>query len=170
MNHIARFLFLVFGLCLSSNGHYTLVGKQAPLRWPSVSFIRQKSSTVFVGPGGSPFLDAGNFSDFRVYKTAAPITSDEIPEGAIELTLEEAAAETQAVIDSLVDSTLAIAAAYGVTNVPVDWFAVDAAIEAASNSEDELVSLRAIKDGIRLSKNTMFLKEWGVDLFSVGAE
>jgi hypothetical protein len=86
------------------------------------------------------------------------------------VTAAAVSAYRQTVIDTLVSNTLAIAAYYGVTNVPIDWFAVDAVIDAASESEDELVATRALRDGVKLNKNTMFLKEWGVDLFNVGAE
>lgn len=88
--------------------------------------------------------------------------------GYEEISYEQALAETQGVRDMLISNVISIAEYYGIVGTPIDWFAVDAAIEAAAQSEDDLVAMRAIKDGIRLNKNALFLKEWGVDLFEVG--
>lgn len=74
---------------------------------------------------------------------------------------------TQATIDALKNSTFAIADSYGQTNSPIEWFTLDAVVDAAANSTNEVIAFQAIKDAIRLDKNTMFLKEWGVDLFNV---
>jgi len=74
---------------------------------------------------------------------------------------------TQATIDALKNSTFAIADSYGVTNSPIDWFVLDATVDAATSSTNEVVAFQAIKDAIRLDKNAMFLKEWGVDLFNI---
>lgn len=84
------------------------------------------------------------------------------------ITIAEYEAYRNSIIAQLVASTLAIADYYGVTSRPVDWLALDVAIEAASEVPE--TEAKAVIDAIRLNKNTMFLKEWGVDLFNVGAE
>ena len=83
------------------------------------------------------------------------------------ISLAQAVAETHATINAILTQTWIIADRYSVTNEPLDWFAVDAAIDVAAESEDDLVAMRAIRDGVTLNKNSMFLKEWGVDLFDV---
>ena len=84
-----------------------------------------------------------------------------------EATLAEALAETQAVIDALTDAIWTIADAYGVTNSPLDWFTLDAAIEVSASSTNELTAMQALRAGVRLDKNALFLKEWGVNLFNI---
>ena len=102
----------------------------------------------------------------QVYKTATPITG-EVPESAEVISILQADAETRGIISAIVSQTLAIAAKYGVTKQPIDWFTVDENIDAVAESDDPAESLGAMKDAIRLNKNTMFLSEWGVDLFSI---
>ena len=84
-----------------------------------------------------------------------------------ECTLVEALAASDAVVDTLIDATWAIADAYGVTNSPLNWFTLDATLDAATSSTNDMVAFTALKAAVRLDKNAMFLKEWGVDLFNI---
>ena len=83
------------------------------------------------------------------------------------VSLEDAMIASQATLDTLTDVVWAIADAYGVTNSPLNWFTLDAAIETSAASTNDLTAMQALRAGMRLDKNALFLKEWGVDLFNI---
>ena len=120
------------------------------------------SSRVGVVKTSVPIVSTGADSDNRVLYPLAHDIQD-----ATILTLEEASAETQVTLDTLLEGTWTIADAYGVTNSPLDWFVLDVAIDAATSSTNDMVAFTALKSAVRLDKNAMFLKEWGVDLFNI---
>jgi hypothetical protein len=158
-------LILFLAASSASASYYTLrlgseLSESVPgLLWDGAT-LRSTSGGITMSLG-SPDL-------VSVFKTDLPIVG-EAPADAEVITVVQADAETRAVIEAIVSQTLAIAVKYGVTEQPINWFLVDANIDAAAESEDPLVAMGAMKDAIRLNKNTMFLSAWGVDLFAVSA-